>query len=282
MNAITTQPNNPLIDLHARLRSPLPKKLSLTNFRWFQRFLGITQINSCYQRFKQLLAKHGEARFWESALEGFDLQLEIDPAELANIPTDGPLVLASNHPFGPIDGFVLGGLIERVRGDMKMLGIKDSAELMPDLASRFIPVDLNGDEKSKRENATALKNVFKHVRGGGCLGIFPSGRVMEYDFRRLSTYDPEWHPNVAAIARKAKATVVPVWIEGRNSLFYHIMGTLISPTRLPLMVRELGVRKNRKIKVRIGKAIQPETLAQFESNDDAIKALQETHQTLKR
>lgn len=270
-----THEEHPLmIDLHQRLRSPLPKRLSLTNRPWFQRFLGITQINTWYHRFSRKLRLQGEASFWHNALESFELELDYDEAELANLATEGPLIVASNHPFGPIDGFILGGLVDRVRSDMKLLGIKESAELMPDLASRFISVDLSDNTNTARTNASALRQVFKHLRGGGTLGIFPSGRVMDFDLLRGRTYEKPWHPNVAAIASKANAAVVPVWIEGRNSLFYHIAGTLLPPTRLPLMLRELGVRKQRKIKLRIGKPFSAAEIAAFGSNQAATAALQ--------
>ena len=49
--------------------------------------------------------------FWEVMQERYDIRLEIPPEELARIPATGPVVAVANHPFGILDGLLLGRLI---------------------------------------------------------------------------------------------------------------------------------------------------------------------------
>ena len=46
--------------------------------------------------------------FWEVMVERYGLSLDIVAGQLENIPTTGPLILSSNHPYGILDGMMMG------------------------------------------------------------------------------------------------------------------------------------------------------------------------------
>ena len=46
--------------------------------------------------------------FWDRAVSQLDLKIKINGNPLQNIPKKGSLLVVANHPFGPIEGLVLG------------------------------------------------------------------------------------------------------------------------------------------------------------------------------
>ena len=59
--------------------------------------------------------------FWEAAVRRLELRIEYDAARLRAIPAAGPVVIVANHPFGVLDGIVVGHLVAKVRTDFKIL-----------------------------------------------------------------------------------------------------------------------------------------------------------------
>ena len=46
--------------------------------------------------------------FWEVMVERYGLSLDVVAGSLDNIPKEGPLVLIANHPYGILDGLMMG------------------------------------------------------------------------------------------------------------------------------------------------------------------------------
>ncbi|MBT8475634.1 MAG: acyltransferase, partial [Alphaproteobacteria bacterium] len=59
--------------------------------------------------------------FWEVMVERYGLSLDIVGGSLANIPSEGPLILVANHPYGILDGLIMGHILSEVRGDFRIL-----------------------------------------------------------------------------------------------------------------------------------------------------------------
>ena len=51
----------------------------------------------------------------------YGLTLDVMGGSLSNIPKNGPLVVISNHPYGILDGLMLGYVLARTRGDFRIL-----------------------------------------------------------------------------------------------------------------------------------------------------------------
>ena len=70
--------------------------------------------------------------FWEVMVERYGLSLEVIGGSLDNIPATGPLMVISNHPYGILDGLMLGHILARTRGDFRILAhrvFRKAAEL---------------------------------------------------------------------------------------------------------------------------------------------------------
>ena len=65
--------------------------------------------------------------FWQVIPERYGLSLEVVGGSPQAIPAEGPLILIANHPFGILDGLMMGHLLDLVRGDFRILANAVSA-----------------------------------------------------------------------------------------------------------------------------------------------------------
>src|ERR1044072_1639425 len=92
------------------------------------------------------------------------------------------------------------------------------------------------------------------------LVIFPAGEVSHFRWNDRTVTDGEWNTSVARMARIANVPVVPLYVEGRNSLMFQLAGLAHSAFRTAMLCRELLNKSGRCAGVRAGAAIQPDKL----------------------
>ena len=49
--------------------------------------------------------------FWDVIVDRYGLSLDVIAGSISNIPANGPLVLIANHPYGILDGLMMGHLL---------------------------------------------------------------------------------------------------------------------------------------------------------------------------
>jgi putative hemolysin len=54
-------------------------------------------------------------------VERYGLTLDVIGGSLDNIPRDGPLIVIANHPYGILDGLMMGHILSQTRGDFRIL-----------------------------------------------------------------------------------------------------------------------------------------------------------------
>lgn len=59
--------------------------------------------------------------FWKTILQELHIHASYDKSLLNQIPKTGPLVVVANHPYGVVDGLILGSIINKVRPDLTLL-----------------------------------------------------------------------------------------------------------------------------------------------------------------
>lgn len=257
------QRNKKLIDLTQPVSGPLQRWLVNMFASPIERALSIDKINSTYQY--KLSGLEADTQFMGRCLDAFKIRYHVGPEDLAKVPTSGPLVVVSNHPFGGAEGVILGDLVARCRPDIRILG-NYLLQHIPQLSPYIFPVDPFGNKSSTRSNARTFKNMVRWVKAGSALITFPAGEVSHLMLRQRRISDPAWAHHIGAIVRMAKAKVLPVYFPGRNSSFFNIMGLLNPLLRTMLLPKELVNKANRTLKVYVGNPIPWSKLKRFEDD----------------
>ena len=59
--------------------------------------------------------------FWEVIVERYNIEMNMVKGSLEDIPKEGPVVIVSNHPFGILDGLLMGYILSKTRKDFKII-----------------------------------------------------------------------------------------------------------------------------------------------------------------
>ncbi len=230
----------------------------------FEDFLGITKLNSAYD----YLLKNTSGNFYERAIEAVGIDFEIDDADFKKIPREGPLVVVSNHPLGGVDGIILGAVLLRARPDAKVI-VNGLLAKMPEIVDYSICVDPFGGSSATAKNVSAMKDTIRHLKSGGCIGTFPSGTVSHIHLRDCCISDPEWNTNIAQIARRTQANILPVYFDGRNSWLFYLAGLVHPRLRTLLLLREMfQAARRKKVRMRVGGVISARKLSEFSTDEE--------------
>jgi len=207
-----------------------------------------------------------------NTLNRLEFHVAVAPDELAQVPTEGPVVAVANHPLGGPEGLALAILLGRARPDVKLFGnfLLSGFTRLRDL---FIFVNPFDTPKARHENVRGMKDALRWLRDGHLLGVFPSGEVSHLDMRLRHITDPDWSSNVAGLARRTGAVVVPIYFSGANGAVFQMAGLLHPRLRTALLAREMMAKRDRVCDVHIGAPLRPEELASFASDDEAIEYL---------
>ncbi|MEO5366915.1 MAG: lysophospholipid acyltransferase family protein [Magnetococcus sp. WYHC-3] len=249
--------------------SPMPMAPLLAAL--LEHLFAIRKINRKYAELHAELSQ-GPADFLDRALDELTGSYHIAPEELARIPTSGPLVVVANHPFGGLEGLILGVVLRKLRPDVKFLG-NFLLETIPEFRPLLISVDPFGGPDATRTNARNMIRALRHVKEGGLLVIFPAGEVSHLHIKSRQIADPEWQPGVARIVRATGAPVLPILFKGANGPLFQLMGLVHPRLRTALLVRELLNKKRRHIEIRVGNPIAFDRLKRFERDADLVHYL---------
>ena len=221
--------------------------------------LGTDQLEQIYET---AIGK-ASGDFFGNVLSAMGVDWEVAAGSLGNIPKEGPVVIVANHPFGGLDGIVLGAALSKVRPDFKLL-LNYLLGVFPALDAHSIPVDPFGDAP-KAANFHSMRQSLHYLNQGGCLVVFPAGKVSHYHRKENRVSDGLWNDHAAALARKTKAKVVPVYFEGRNSIPFQVAGMVHPRFRTALLPREMLKMAGATVRFSVGRPVGPEMARRFES-----------------
>ena len=224
------------------IRAVLKKKATKAHvpgflIRYLERIAHIKQMNA-------FLRKYPEVKNYDFIRLVLDEELgcsaSIDGIE--NIPTDGkPLIFASNHPLGGLDGMIIAQMIHESRssrGDSRPLKVivNDLLMFMEPLAGLWAPVNKVGRlTKEQAQQQHALWESETDVL------TFPAGicsRLQRID-GKWQIQDLEWQKNFIQRAREYHRDIVPIYFEGRNSKFFYTLAYIRKLLHIKLNIEML-------------------------------------------
>ncbi|WP_170480376.1 lysophospholipid acyltransferase family protein [Ruegeria arenilitoris] len=197
--------------------------------------------------------------FWSVMVERYGLSLDVVGGSLANIPKEGPLVLIANHPYGILDGLMMGHILSQTRCDFRILAHRVFRKA-GDLNSIILPISFDETKDAIKLNLQTRKASLDYLDQGGAIGVFPGGTVSTGVKPFSHPMDPGWRGFTARMVAKSNATVVPVFFEGHTSRLFQIASHMHSTLRMGLLIKEFKKRVDTPVEVVIGEPIGRDVL----------------------
>lgn len=258
-----------LLSIEPAFNGPIRRKLYPLVGRPLEQLLSLPAINHIYS---SVTRKDSIKDFLDNLLEVMEIQYDIPEMEFQRIPHDGPVIVVANHPFGGIEGIILGSMLLCVRPDVRIFA-NYFLQNIPELDDIMIYVDPFGRESSARRNITPLKEAMGLLRKGGMLGIFPAGEVSHMHITKRRIQDPLWNPIVARLVHKAKCQVLPVFFQGNNGPLFQMLGMVHPRLRTAMLPRELVNKSRKTISVSVGNLIPYSKLEKMRRDEDLMEYL---------
>ncbi len=208
--------------------------------------------------------------FVEQVLDYFSFRFQVRDNELERIPSHGRVVIIANHPIGSLDGLALIKLVSDIRPDVKVVANQLLSSISA-LESLLLPVN-NMQGSTAR---SLLDNIGAQLAGEGAVIIFPAGEVSR--LQPNGVRDGKWHGGFIRFARAAKAPILPVYIDARNSLLFYGASMLYKPLSTMLLVQEMFKQKHKHISLRIGEIIPCDSYADLQLDPKTLVKLFKKH-----
>lgn len=197
--------------------------------------------------------------FWLVMAERYGLSLDIRRGSLGDIPREGPLVMIANHPYGILDGLMMGLILSRTRRDFRILA--NSVFRKAEDLNRFVlPVSFDETREALQTNLETRRRSLDLLAQGGAIGIFPGGAVATAAKPFSQPMDPGWRGFTAKMVCKSRAAVIPLFFEGQNSRMFQIASHMHQTLRVGLLIKEFGRRVDTPVKVSLGKPLGRDVL----------------------
>lgn len=219
----------------------------------------------------QVLRDHGHLRglsFVEAALRQFNCRYLIDDVEIGHIPASGRVVIASNHPLGGLDSFLLLKLIGDIRPDVKILANDILLGIEP-IRDLLLGVKIMGGKPS----ASNYRRILGALEQDQAVIVFPAGEVSRLGPKGIR--DGRWESGFLRFSAHTGAPILPVHLQAHNTPWFYVAAMLAKPLGTLLLPRQLFMRKGEtRVQVRVGTPICPPQLG-------SAKVLREQSQTIR-
>jgi len=208
--------------------------------------------------FREFAEKHPNANgidFLERVLEHFGFNYSVRSFERERILSSGRVVIIANHPLGSLDGLALLKLVLEIRADVKIVA-NDLLMAIKPLHPLLLPVNNMSGGTDKRK----LSGIQRYLEDEGAVIFFPAGEVSR--IRPNGIRDTRWHSGFLRMAAKTKSPLLPVHVNGRNSVAFYFISSLSKPLSTLLLVREMFHQAEKTVAFRIGEMISFKTYAE--------------------
>jgi len=197
------------------------------------------------QRFTARYPQQHGLDFVDQMLDHFSFSYSLKNHDRERIPPQGRVVIIANHPIGTLDSAVLLKLVGEVRRDVKAMANEIMSGIKP-LEGLILPVNNMQGRTSKDQ----LKAVYQHLENEGAVIIFPAGEVSRMSSTGIK--DGQWNAGFLRIAAAMRSPILPIFVDGRNSVFFYALSLIAKPLSTLWLVREMFKQAKRSVAVTIG------------------------------
>ena len=224
------------------------------------RLAKINKVNDLYDKIKDLEGQE----FFNKLLEELNVKYLAFQEDLAKIPKTGPFILVSNHPLGALDGVIMCKILTEIRPDFKVMGNFLLTKIKP-MEPYVISVNPFEKRKEAYSSMSGMREALKHLSEGGCLGIFPAGEVSNKNNEYNEILDKEWQEPALKLIKKAQVPVVPMYFHAKNSKLFYNVSKIHPDLQTLLLPSEMVNKREKPIKIRIGRPVTPKILNEYET-----------------
>ncbi|MCQ2193375.1 MAG: 1-acyl-sn-glycerol-3-phosphate acyltransferase [Paludibacteraceae bacterium] len=246
------------VDIDAILESKAPAlKKKLPNFviSYLKKTIHQDELNEIFTTDKDKLGNE----FTGSNMKRFNWTLKIEGEE--NLPEDGRVIFASNHPLGGADGVVLLDFLSRRYKEVKA-PVNDLLMHVENMRNFFIPINKLGSQTKEASieinHAYESDTTILYFPAGMCSRRQPNGEIKDMDWKKAFIVN----------AVKHQRDIVPLHFIGHNSKFFYNLAYyrtklgIKANIEMLYLVDELFKSKNTTFTARIGKPIPWQTFTQ--------------------
>lgn len=267
-----------LIDIDAVVKQKVPQyynkipKFVLSFAKWLL----------CQKQLNEILSKYDGiegVEFADCVTRHLNVSYSLVGEE--NLPKEGRYVFTSNHPLGGFDGIsyikLLGGRYTKFK-----VIVNDILMNLEPLRCMFLPVNTLGAQK--REDMEAIERVYQS--DDTQIMTFPAGFCSRYIDGRIQ--DIAWKKSVIRQAVDSKRDIVPMYFDGRNSIFFYSLEVLRRKLGMKFNIglillpwQTVRTARNKRFKVYIGKPIPWQTFDNSRTLAEWTEWLREQSYSLK-
>lgn len=207
----------------------------------------------------------------EQLLDHFQFSYQTPWHEKERIPTEGRVVIISNHPLGTLDGAAVFKLVSEVRPDVKVVVQPAKASQKPQDVSPLAPVILPysvGDASAAQQvtdasltcKDTVSQVALDFLKQEGALIFFPCEDVSR--IRPTGVVDTKWRSEFLSTALAAGAPILPIFVDASHSALFYGISAIYKPLSSLLLVPEMRKQTGKSVSLRVGDLIGYESFSQ--------------------
>lgn len=230
------------------------------------KFLRFFCHESQFKQFEQSYPHLEGFDFIEQVLLHFEFSFRVKDNEWERIPTHGRVVIIANHPIGSLDGLALLKMIGEVRRDVKVVANEILSAIKP-LQSLILPVDNMQGRSGKQQ----LKSIREHLNQDGAVIIFPAGEVSRMGPKGIR--DGRWNTGFIRFAKASHSPILPMLVDGRNSLFFYALSMLAKPISTLWLIREMFKQAHSHIDISVGQLVSTQQYQSLDVNPGVLAKL---------
>ncbi|CAD0003926.1 glycerol acyltransferase [Flavobacterium salmonis] len=193
-----------------------------------------------------------------------------------------PFIIVANHPTGLLDGLSIIHVLLKRNKKVKIVVnylLKEFAQIHEALGENFIYVNPFDHSKKKHLSYLGLKEIIKSLSNNEVVVFFPAGDISKIKGRKFNIADNEWNDTCIKFINKSKITVVPVFIDSKNSSVFYLLNTLSNKIGLLFIFREFFNKCNTNVRLVFGNEFENQM---FENHQEMKKKLKDSVYQLKK
>jgi 1-acyl-sn-glycerol-3-phosphate acyltransferase len=243
------------IDIRKLIGSKNPRLLKwLPGFviRYLERILHQDEIN-------QFIVDHEGVKnqeFCQAVIDYFNIKLHFHGIE--NIPKEGGVTLAINHPLGGMDAMALVAGLKDQRRDLKFI-VNDLLLHLDGLKEMFVGVNKHG-----KNNEGVHQRIDDLFASDQAVCIFPAGLVSRKS--KGLVRDLEWKKTFVMLSKRNNHPIIPIFIDGSLSPFFYRLSNFRKAIGIKANIEmlylsdELFKQRDVEMHITVGKPIFPDEL----------------------